>query len=215
MRHRAILLVPLYVGLIVGGWLVGDGLVGVVEVDVRPSNEARVHAMIMTTTAVYMLASAVPFVPGAEIGLALMLTLGPPIALLVYLSMVVALTTAYLVGRFVPLAFIAAVFAFFGLERARRLVAEMVPLDGEARLALLTERAPPRFIPLLLGHRYVTLAVLLNVPGNTLIGGGGGIALVAGMSGVYSFARYLATVGIAVAPVPLLVMTTGYMPGLY
>ncbi len=212
MRRRALLLLPLYAGLLLGGWLVGDGLVGLVEMDIRPSNEARVHAMIMTTTAMYILASAVPFVPGAEIGLALMLTLGPPIAFLVYISMVAALTTTYLVGRFVPLRVIAAVFALFGLSRAQRLMEEIAPLDGDARLSLLTERAPRRVIPLLLGHRYITLAVLLNIPGNTLIGGGGGIALVAGMSGVFSFTRYLITVGIAVAPVPLLVMTTGYIP---
>jgi hypothetical protein len=47
--------------------------------------------------------------------------------------------------------------------------------------------------------------VALNLPGNTLLGGGGGIALMAGLSGLYPMPAYLTTVAIAVAPVPLLV----------
>lgn len=60
-------------------------------------------------------------------------------------------------------------------------------------------------MPRLLRHRYLALAVALNLPGNTLLGGGGGIALMAGLSGLYPMPAYLTTVAIAVAPVPLLV----------
>lgn len=35
--------------------------------------------------------------------------------------------------------------------------------------------------------RYVALAVLLNIPGNVVIGGGGGIAFAAGMTRLFSF----------------------------
>jgi hypothetical protein len=48
--------------------------------------------------------------------------------------------------------------------------------------------------------------VAVTLPGNTLLGGGGGIALAAGMSGVYRLPTYVATVAVAVAPVPLLVL---------
>jgi hypothetical protein len=56
------------------------------------------------------------------------------------------------------------------------------------------------------------LALAFNLPGNTLLGGGGGIALAAGMSGLYRPVAYLATVVLAVAPVPLLFLITGVRP---
>lgn len=208
-RRRRILLVALYATLIIGGIYFGRWLMDLVAFELRPSNEPQVHALLMAATAAYIIASAVPFVPGAEIGLALMLTLGPTTAFLVYVSMVLALTLAYLVGRVFPPRAIAATFHFFHLERARNLVLDCSPLDHSQRLALMTERAPRRIVPFLLRHRYVTLALAFNLPGNTLIGGGGGIALAAGMSGIYPFGTFLLTIMLAVAPVPLFLGLTG------
>ena len=67
----------------------------------------------------------------------------------------------------------------------------------------------PVYIPWLLKHRYIAVIVALNVPGNALIGGGGGIALLAGMSGLFTFPRYLAALALAVLPVPLFVLIMG------
>jgi len=50
-------------------------------------------------------------------------------------------------------------------------------------------------------YRYLALAVLLNVPGNAVIGGGGGIAMLVGMTRLFSFPAYIATVVLAVSPV--------------
>lgn len=208
-RPRLLLLLPFYAVVVAGGILAGRRLRELVAFDVRPSNEPEVHAMIMAATAVYILASAVPFVPGAEIGFALILVLGSEIILLVYASMVFALVLAYLVGRLVPPRATAAAFGLFGLNRARDMVLQTMPLDTDARLALLTARAPTRIIPFLLRHRYLALALAFNLPGNTLLGGGGGIALAAGMSRLYPLAPYLATVALAVAPLPLLILVTG------
>ncbi len=58
-------------------------------------------------------------------------------------------------------------------------------------------------------YRYLALAVALNVPGNYLIGGGGGIALFAGVTRLYSIPGFLLTIIVAVAPVPLAVMMFG------
>lgn len=211
-RRRRLLLLALYAALIVGGILFGHWLVGLVSFELRPSNEPQVHAFLMAATAVYVVASAIPFVPGAEIGLALMMVLGPTTVLLVYVSMVLALTLAYAVGRLVPPRLTAAAFNYFGLYRARDLVLECQPLDLAQRLALMTERAPRRIVPFLLRHRYVALALAFNLPGNSLIGGGGGIALAAGLCGIYPFGAFFITVLLAVAPVPLLVGLTGFQP---
>ena len=50
----------------------------------------------------------------------------------------------------------------------------------------------------------IRLAVLFNVPGNTIIGGGGGIGLIAGMSRLFPFPKFVLLVCLAITPVPLL-----------
>lgn len=213
MNRRRLLLVALvYIGLIAAGALAGRFLPDILAVDIRPGNEPEIHRMVMVATLVYLLASAIPFVPGAEIGFALLMMLGVAVAPLVYVSMVLALTLTFLVGRFVPARRVAGFFQFLGLTRARNLVLRLSPLSMQARLDLLMQRAPARILPFLLRHRFFALAVLVNLPGNSLLGGGGGLALLAGMSGLYSLTGYLLTIAVAVAPVPLLLMLTGYSP---
>lgn len=203
--QRREFLTALYGALILGGMLLGHLLGEFSEFHLHPSNEVYLHRVISTTVVIYILVAALPFVPAAEIGLGLMLMLGPEIAVLVYASTVFALMMAYLVGRTVPATLCAAAFEFFGSRKARDLVLEMAALDAPARLELLLARAPTRIVPNLLRHRYLALALALNLPGNSLIGGGGGIALSAGMSGLYPVPAYLTTVAVAVAPVPLLI----------
>lgn len=210
MKPRgALVLGALYVALVAGGLAAGQRLADLVAVDVRPINEPQVHSMIMTATGAYALASALPFVPGAEVGFGLMLTFGARIVPLVYVSMVLALTIAFLVGRLIPARVTAAGFDYAGLTRARDMVLRIAPLDANARLETLIAHAPRRFVPFLLRHRYVALGVAFNLPGNTLIGGGGGIALAAGMSGIYPAPAYLVTVALAVSPLPLLFLLMG------
>jgi len=207
---RVLLLAALYTGLVAGGWLLGNWLVtDSVRLDIRPGNEPEVHALIMGSTALYVLASALPFVPGAEIGIALIMMLGTRIIPLVYASMVLALSLSYLMGRLIPARAVASSFGYFGLMRAQDLVLRLAPLGAEERLELLVAHAPRRALPFLLQHRYLALAVALNLPGNTLIGGGGGIALVAGMSGIFPVGAYLTTIVVAVAPVPLILLSVG------
>lgn len=213
MRAARWLLVGLaYAGVVGGGILLGHWLTGLVEMDLRPSTEPRIHAMLMFATAVYVLAAALPFVPGAEIGAALMVAFGAPIVLLVYVSMVAALLVSFLVGRFVPVSALAVIFQFLGMQRAHALVERMDALPPADRLAFLITRAPARIVPALLRHRYVAMVLVFNIPGNTLIGGGGGIALLAGMSRLFAPPYFAIAVAVAVAPIPLLVVLTGYQP---
>src|SRR6056297_262614 len=51
---------------------------------VMPHNEIAVHRSIMLATAAFIVLLAIPFVPGAEIGLTMLAVFGPPIAPLVY-----------------------------------------------------------------------------------------------------------------------------------
>ncbi|MDZ7839213.1 MAG: hypothetical protein U5R46_00100 [Gammaproteobacteria bacterium] len=202
----------MYIVLIGGGVAAGHWLTGLVEVDLRPSSEPQIHSMVMFAMAVYVLAAALPFVPGAEIGAALMIVFGVRIVLLVYVAMVAALLLSFLVGRIVPVNTLAALFDFLGLRRAGLLVENMSALPFEERLAYLIRRAPTRIVPALLRHRYAALVLILNTPGNTLMGGGGGIALLAGISRLFTFTYFTVAVAVAVAPIPLLVILTGYQP---
>ena len=211
-KFRWLLTSLVYAGLVAGGIAAGHWLTELVEMDLRPSTEPRIHTMLMFATAVYMLAAATPFVPGAEIGAFLMITFGKPIALLVYAAMVGALLAAFLAGRFVPATILASAFGFLGLQRARVLVERMHELPPQERLSFLIARAPTRIVPTLLRHRYAAVVLVLNIPGNTLVGGGGGIALLAGMSGLFTSFYFAVAVAVAVAPIPLLVLLTGYQP---
>ncbi len=202
IRGKTIVLAGAYALLLLGGWYAGGFLMEVANVEIRPLNEPEVHMMIMATTAVYALASAIPFVPGAEIGFGMILIFGGKIALLVWLAMVAALTSSYLVGMLVPSRLTASFFGYFGLERARDLVTQMDGLNAKQRMDLLISNAPRKLIPFLIRHRYLALIVLINVPGNSLIGGGGGIAFSAGLSRLFSLPRYIATVAVATIPIP-------------
>jgi hypothetical protein len=79
----------------------------------------------------------------------------------------------------------------------------------DERLRFIVSEAPNRFIPYFLRHRYLSLAIVVNIPGNIIIGGGGGIALMAGISRVYSLTGFLVTLAIGVSPVPIAVLLFG------
>ena len=163
----------------------------------------------MVSAASYALLIAIPFVPGVEVGFAILAMLGPPIVFLVYVSTLVGLTISYTVGRLIPLHMLIRGLDLMRFQRTSQLVNMLEPMTQDERLAFLVSKSPSRLIPFLLRHRYIALIVAINLPGNFLIGGGGGISLVAGVSKLFSAPGFFASIAIAVAPVPLLVVLFG------
>lgn len=214
-RTRLALTVVALIVLIVTANIVAKEIASALDFEIRPSNEDMVHRALMTLSVVYSLLIAIPFVPGIEIGLAMLAMLGPAIVVLVYLCTIAGLSLSFLVGRLVPLDTLGRLFAELHMQRAGELMRRLEPLDYEARLKLLVQNSPSRVVPALVRHRYIGLAGALNLPGNFLIGGGGGIALIAGVSKLYSITGFLLTTAIAVAPVPLAVYLfgTGFLFG--
>lgn len=206
---RLALLVSGAVGLYLLGEWVSQSLIGQFGLAMRPHNEPLLHRTVMTATALYIVFMAIPFMPAVEVGLSTLLIFGAKIAFLVYVSTVTALTLAFLAGRLLPAEFAAQAFGLIGVARAQGFANRLAPLSAQGRLALLLRDAPARWVPRLLRHRYLALAVLLNLPGNVVIGGGGGIAVVAGMTRLFTFPAYLLTVALAVSPVPLIIALTG------
>lgn len=209
IRWSAILKVVALLALLVISNIVARDVIDSLDFDIRPGNEDAVHRTIMVSAAAYALTLAIPFVPGAEIGVALMVMLGPPIAVLVYLCTLAGLSISYALGRFIPLTMLARLADDCKLTRTGLMLREIQPLDRKQRLELLLDRAPKRILPWLLRYRYLALAVALNIPGNYLIGGGGGIALFAGVSRIFGVTGFLVTIALAVAPVPLAVLIFG------
>ncbi len=180
-----------------GGWLAE-----LVQFQVFPRHGPMIDLLILGAILAYILLMAFPFMPGIEIGLGLMMLFGSKGAVLVYLSTLAALSLSYLAGRLIPTHLVIRFLKWLHLERARLLVEQLQPLDQKQRLQLLHQRLPPKVALFLVRHRYLTIAVALNLPGNAVIGGGGGIGLVVGMSGLIPYTRFLALLVLVVAPVP-------------
>jgi hypothetical protein len=179
------------------------------DLTIMPAQEQQVHRAIMLGAVAYIGLLALPFVPGAEIGIAMLTAFGAAIAPLVYGATVLAMLLAYAVGRLLPITSLARLLSFLRLRRAADLVARAAPLPREERIAMLLDGAPPRTLALALRHRYLALALAMNTPGNSVIGGGGGIMMLAGLSGIFAPLPTLLTIVIAVSPVPFAVMLIG------
>lgn len=157
----------------------------------------------------YALLIALPFVPGAELGITLMMVEGAPIAPFIWAATLGGLAFSYAVGSLLPYPALRRFLADLGLGQAAVLIDTLEPLDRDARLDFLRARLPRWLSPLARSQRYLLLALLINLPGNSLLGGGGGILLVAGVSRLFSPAATLLTIALAVAPVPILVYALG------
>ncbi|MEP5762781.1 MAG: hypothetical protein ABJ327_26370 [Litoreibacter sp.] len=204
-KRKVILLYGL---LLLGGWFLGDVLKELTIPEMRPMNEPMIHRIVMIAFAAFIVLAAIPFVPGAEIGFALLLLFGGQVAPLVYLGMVGALVFSYVIARLVPSTALSCALDWLGLEKASKFIAKLDATPQNDRLAMLSGVMPSKYGQKLLHHRFVLLAVALNTPGNSLIGGGGGLAFIAGASRLFGFWPFLAVVICAVAPVPLFFLLT-------
>lgn len=142
----------------------------------------------------YVFLLAIPFVPGAEVGIALLLVFGAAAALPVYVATVVALSLSYCLGR----------IAFECGSSGAHLCSAATSDAAEPAYIARTHR--PRWARRLMRFRWWALFVLINTPGNSFIGGGGGIAMAVGYSRTFTYPAFLACIALAVAPVPAMVV---------
>lgn len=195
--------------LIIAANYAAEWVVDVLKVELRPSNEDFVHKTIIVSAIIFAFLLAIPFVPGAEIGLTLIGMFGPKIVFLVYVCTLAGLLTSFIVGRLVSLQALVKLFEDLQLNKPSQLLRRFEPMEMDERLAFLVSEAPNRLVPFFVRHRYLALAIVVNIPGNIVIGGGGGIALMAGISRLYSLPGFLTTIAIGVSPVPLAILIFG------
>lgn len=187
----------------------GDWIGQRVKMEITPENEDVIFGATVIAIILYALLISLPFVPGVEIGIGLMVMFGTPMVIPVYLSTVIGLMLGFFIGRLVPEKILCGCFDFLGMIRISQMLRELARKPVQERMNLLVERAPSRIVPFLLRHRYIAIAASFNIPGNSVIGGGGGIAFVAGLSRLFSFPLYLLAVAIGVSPVTILFLIFG------
>ena len=203
-KLKLILKLSLLVGFLLALNYGGSLAVEHVNFQLWPEHEHLIITALWFSIGVYILWMAMPFVPGIELGLGLMVMLGPKGILLVYLCTLLSLSLSFAIGRLIPLKTFARLLGWLHLRRSKELVLQLEPLDSEQKLDFLLKTVPSRIIPFLLKHRYLMIALVLNLPGNALIGGGGGIGLIAGMCRMFPFHKYVLLVSLAITPLPLL-----------
>ena len=165
--------------------------------------------LLLSILGTYAVLLAIPFVPGIEIGITLIMAQGASVAHWVYLSTVIGLAISYLAGHYLPYSWLRRGFAAMRLTRAETMVRRIEPLGPHERLDYLHEILPRRLDRLTGAWRYVLLAILINLPGNALIGGGGGIMMIAGLSRLFIPVVTLVTVALAMAPIPMAIWAFG------
>ena len=198
-----------FLALIVAATWVSHLIRDALDLRVMPNNEQAVHRAIMLGTLVYIVVLALPFMPGSEIGFAMLTAFGAAIVPLIYVATIVAMMLAYCVGRFLPMTAIVRLLNFLRLRRAADLIARAAPLSPPDRLAMLLEQRR-RVIWRWPFATVMWLWRFHQFPRQLVIGGGGGIMLLAGMSGIFTPLPTFIAIAIAVSPVPIAVLFFGY-----
>lgn len=181
------------------------------EIQIWPEYMETMDRAVLIGVVLYIVLMATPFLPGIEIGLALMMVLGPKGVFVTYICTLIALTISFGLGRLFPTHFLVSLLRWLNLRRAATLLSNFNETPPAKRLEFLAERASSQAIPAVLKRRYLMLALLFNLPGNALIGGGGGIAMMAGMSRLYRFPMYFLLISVAILPGPILVTLSKFI----
>ncbi len=175
-------------------------------------SDATARAMtglIITIMIGYALVLAIPFVPGVEIGAAILVLEGAKAAPMVYGATVVGLFVAFCIGQYAPLPRLIRLCQDLSLGRIANLLTRIDLTPRTDRLDTLHDRLPRWLVPVLCNYRYVTLGIAINLPGNIALGGGGGIMIAGGLSRLFQTGLTLLTIAIATLPVPLAVWLWG------
>ncbi len=133
---------------------------------------------------IYAFLLALPYIPSVEIGFAIMMLFGKPGVLFAYVATLLGFLGAFVAGHLVNK---------FNLEN------HALFRVCKSEITFKLARKSPFF----------ALIALINLPGNVVIGGGGGISLNYGFSKQLNIFSFMLAIALGVAPLPLL-MLLGY-----
>jgi len=176
-----------------------------------PVNLEQAQMLIGCLILAYAVCMMLPFMPAIELGLLLLAMLDIQGIAWLYLVTVLALTASYGIGRVIPFSLLKKLFEYLHFHRASDLLCRAGECGEKEQIDRFIEQAPKRLIPFLLRHRYCVFAVAINTPGNMIIGGAGGIAMMSGLSRLFGFRQFALTLLIAVSPLPILTILSKLM----
>ena len=155
--------------------------------------------ILVVTSSVYALALAVPFLPAVELGWMIMAAFGKPAILSIWFATPIGLLVAFALGYWMR------EWPWVGRlrERFQNRVEQATGTGFGDRALRFADRR-------IASHPYWVLVVLINLPGNWLIGGGGGIGILAGASGMYHPLRYFLVLVPATGVVAVLMLAGIY-----
>jgi len=192
-------------------WVAGSWSSQYLHGQIWPLDTEQTQLFIGLLVLVYAVCMILPFMPAIELGLVLLAMLDIPGVLMLYLLTVVALMISYGIGKLIPIHVLKKLFDFLHFHRASELLCRAGVCDEKEQINRFIEHAPKRMIPFLLRHRYCVFAVAINTPGNMIIGGAGGIAMMSGLSRLFGFRQFALTLLIAVSPLPILTVLSKLM----
>ncbi len=153
--------------------------------------------VLLVTSTLYALALAVPYLPAVELGWMVMAAFGKAAILSIWLATPVGLLIAFALGYWMR--------EWPWVDRLSSRFRGSLQ-EAETRGNGLGAKALRFADRNLVNHPYWVLAVLVNTPGNWLIGGGGGIGILAGASGLYHPLRYFLVLVPATGVVAMLML---------
>ena len=200
-RLLVILAILFTVGLWLDYWIRGE--LGLAEKFLAYAQGEWGRGALIAGGIIYSLLLSLPFVPGVELGILLMCVFGKEGIVFVYLATVAGLSLAFLIGRLIPRQWIDSVMERVGDSGSCADPADEIEKMAEC-ISSRRKHVPSWLKSYLMKYRYLTIAILVNLPGNYILGGGGGISIACGASRRISWKGFLFTIILAVSPVPIL-----------
>ncbi len=201
---RVALATAIWVSLIVLGHYLAQLDVASIRDTLAALREGMGMGALVASAFMLAVLLGLPFVPSVEMGLLMMTVFGREGAIAAWLATIAGLSLAHAAGRYMPADRVQHWLDRHGLLSADSDPGES-PIAGMLERLRLSKRKGYRIATFLLRHRYLLFAALINMPGNSVLGGGGGIALVSGFARLYRWPWFLLTVAVASLPIPVLV----------
>ncbi len=201
-RLLVLLAILLTIGFWLDYWIRGE--LGIAEKFLTYARGEWGREVLIGGVIIYSLLLSLPFVPGVELGILLMCAFGKEGVVFVYLATVVGLSLAFLFGRLIPQSWVDIWLARLGDSQSCSDQSDEIEQMAEC-ISAGRKHFPSWLKYILAKYRYLTVAVLVNLPGNYLLGGGGGISIACGASRRVSWKGFLVTIVLAVSPIPILV----------
>lgn len=201
---RAVLATAIWVSLIVLGHHLSHLDAASIRATLAALHEAMGMGALLASALMLAVLLGLPFVPSVEMGLMMMAVFGREGAIAAWMATIAGLSLAHAAGRYMPADQVRHWLERHGLQAADHAPGKSSLVELMERLHL-SEKRRHRIGAFLLRHRYLLFAALINMPGNSVLGGGGGIALIGGFSRLYRWPLFLLTVALASLPIPMLV----------